>query len=261
MSVLATRHGDMWVRSFGTGSASVLALHGFTLHGGMYEQLATVADTTIVAPDLPGHGMTTITPVTMRTAVDGVADLLASVDRPPVLLGYSQGGRIALQIALTYPNLVRSMILVATSPGLSERARKLRRAADDGLASRIERIGTERFIEEWLANPLVATDHIERGRREADRNMRLENTPQGLAQALRGMGQATVAESIDRIPALPMPIDFVAGGNDERYVAHASTMAASRGDQPIIIDDAGHNVILEDPEAIAAVINDRLQNG
>ncbi len=261
MSVLATRHGDMWVRTFGTGPASVVALHGFTLHGGMYERLAGVAGTTIAAPDLPGHGRTTIAPITMRTAVDGVADLLASMAAPPVLLGYSQGGRIALQVALTYPDLVGSLILIAVSPGLNERARKLRRVADDGLASRIERIGTERFIDEWLANPLVATDHIERGLRQADRSIRLENTAEGLAGALRGMGQATVAESIDRIPALPMPVDFVAGTNDEKYTAHAVAMAASRRDRPIIVDNAGHNVVLEAPDAVAAVIRNRLQNG
>ena len=42
MTALATRHGDMWVRTFGAGPIRVVALHGFTLHGGMYEHLAAL---------------------------------------------------------------------------------------------------------------------------------------------------------------------------------------------------------------------------
>ncbi len=261
MTELATRHGGMWVRTHGSGPTHVVALHGFTLHGGMYERLAEIAGVTIDAPDLPGHGETSIAPATTRTAVDSIADLLRTYAAPPLLLGYSQGGRVALQVALTYPDLVGSLVLVATSPGLSDRARKLRAAADDGLASRIGRIGTERFIDEWLANPLVATDHVGQQLREADRNMRLENTAEGLAAALRGMGQATVSDSRDRIPYLPMPVVFVAGEDDERYAEHATAMAASRNERPALVTGAGHNVILEAPEVVGGVINRLLRNG
>ncbi|MDJ0954260.1 MAG: alpha/beta fold hydrolase, partial [Acidimicrobiia bacterium] len=86
MTELATRHGVMWVRTFGAGPVRVVALHGFTLHGGMYEHLAGVADTTVAAPDLPGHGKTAVTPITTRAAVDAVADLLGAIRPQPVLL-------------------------------------------------------------------------------------------------------------------------------------------------------------------------------
>lgn len=261
MTQLATRHGGLWVRNFGDGPPRVVALHGFTLHGGMYEHLAEVSGFAIAAPDLPGHGRSTIEPISMRGAVDAVADLLATFDEPPVLLGYSQGGRVALQTALIYSDLVGALALVATSPGLDDRARKLRRVADDALASRIERIGLERFITEWLANPLVATDHIARELREADRALRLENTKEGLAAALRGMGQASVANSLDRIPRLPMRTVFIAGANDAHYADHAAKMAASRNDRPKLVAGAGHNVILEAPETIAATLSELLRTG
>ncbi len=251
----------MWVRTFGAGPVRVVALHGFTLHGGMYEHLAAVVDTTIAAPDLPGHGRSTITPITTRTAVDAVADLLETIRPQPVLLGYSQGGRIALHVAITYPKLVSSLILIGTSPGLPDRARKLREVADDGLASRIERIGTERFIEEWLANPLLTTDSLAREVRAADRAIRLENKAEGLAAALRGMGQASVGDSTGRISNLPMRVDFVAGTEDKVYAEHATLMAASRGLRPVLVEGAGHNLILEAPEAVAEVISRQLRNG
>ncbi|MDJ0664789.1 MAG: alpha/beta fold hydrolase [Acidimicrobiia bacterium] len=255
---MATRQGGLWVRTHGPGPAQVVALHGFTQHGGMFEHLAAVSGITIAAPDLPGHGRTQVDPVTIGTAVDAVSDLLATFPEPPLVLGYSQGGRVALQVALTRSDLVGALVLVSASAGLSERARQLRRAADEGLADRIERIGTERFINEWLANPLVATNSVAPELREADRLMRLTNSADGLAAALRGMGQAAVANSSERIPALPMPVVFMAGTEDEGYSNHAAEMAAGRNERPVLIDGASHNVILEAPEAVARVINELL---
>ena len=258
MSELLTRHGGLWVRTYGPGPVQVVALHGFTQHGGMFERLAATAGLTIAAPDLPGHGRTTIDPITIGTAVDAIAEFLATLAEPPLLVGYSQGGRVALQAALTYGERVGAMALVSASPGLNERARRMRRAADDGLADRIERIGTERFIREWLANPLVATDTVAPHLREADLEMRLENRAAGLAAALRGMGQAAVADSSNRIADLAMPVRFMAGTDDPTYCDHATAMASSCNDQPVLVDGAGHNLILEAPEAVAEVINELL---
>jgi len=254
---LTTRHGSLWVRRFGEGRACVVALHGFTLHGAMFGQLAGMLDVPLAAPDLPGHGRSRINPISMGSAVDSVSDLLASLSTP-VLLGYSQGGRVALQIALTNPELIGGLVLVSTSPGLDGHDRKRRRVADEALANRIEEIGMERFVTEWLANPLVATNRVAEDARVADRALRLENTAEGIAAALRGMGQASVSNSSHRIPGLAMPVAFVAGENDRRYVDAATAMAASRRERPVIVPGVGHNVVLESPRHIATVVTEML---
>lgn len=256
MTDLATEHGSLWVRVFGDDPAPVVALHGFTLHGGMFAALANELGMSIQAPDLPGHGRTTIDPITLETTVAAIATLLRQAPEPPLLLGYSQGGRVALQVALQHPDLVGSLVLVATSPGLSGRARKLRAVADDGLATRIEQIGTERFIEEWLANPLTSTDKLAPAIRDADRRMRLENSASGLAAALRGFGQASVPDSRASIRKLPMPVVFVAGRLDSKFSSLAVEMAVSREERPILINGAGHNVILDSPQGVANTIRD-----
>lgn len=259
MSEFATKHGGLWVRTFGEGRPGVVALHGFTLHGGMWESLADLISVPVAAPDLPGHGHTTVRPVTMRTAVDTVAAYLGECGRP-LLLGYSQGGRVAMQIALTYPDLISALVVVGTSPGLTGRERKLREVADAALANRIERIGIVSFIDEWLANPLLAPDRVDQAARDADRNMRLENSAEGIAAALRGMGQASVADVSDRIGDLDMPVSFIAGAGDSKYAALATTMARSLGIQPDIVPDTGHNVVREAPQAVAEVVNRLLQS-
>ena len=212
----------------------------------------------IAAPDLPGHGRTAIDPISMETTVAAIAELLEHYQEPPLLLGYSQGGRVALQVAIQHPDLLGSLVVVAASPGLSERARKLRAVADDGLATRIEKIGTERFVSEWLANPLTTTHRLSPPIAEADRQLRLENDAAGLGSALRGIGQASVGDSRDQIAALPMHTVFVAGRRDEKYASLAAEMAGLRSERPVLVGQAGHNVILEAPTAVARVIRDLL---
>ena len=128
MSEFRTARGTMWVRHFGKAPPALVALHGFTLHGDMFREFAGRLSAPEAAPDLPGHGRTALEPVSIGSAVDAIAEILAAASSPPLLLGYSQGGRIALQTALTHPDLVGSLVLISISPGLSERSRRLRRA-------------------------------------------------------------------------------------------------------------------------------------
>lgn len=260
VSEFATRHGGLWIRTYGEGQPQIVALHGFTLHGGMWEHFAGVVDATVAAPDLPGHGHTTIKPIEMRTAVDAVAAYLSQCDSP-LLIGYSQGGRVALQVAVIHPALVGKLALIATAPGLPPRERTLRRAADEGLAARIEKIGMSRFIDEWLANPLVAPDLVDEATRRADREMRLENTAKGVAAALRGMGQSAVADVSGRIMDLKMPVAFIAGGGDDKYARYATNMARSAGVRADIVPGIGHNVVREAPDAVATVVTRLLESG
>ncbi len=255
MTAIATPHGGLWVRSYGNPPAEVVGLHGFTLHGGMFAELAELTNATFAAPDLPGHGRSTIEPITMSTAVTAVASLLAASPEPPILMGYSQGGRVGLQTALAHPTLLRALVLVSASAGLPEPDRRVRRVADNALADRIESIGIERFINEWLANPMTSTRTVAAADRETDRARRLENSAAGLAAALRGIGQAAVTDSSAALASLPTPVVCVAGGRDEMYTAAAWRMARARSERPVIVARAGHNVILEAPEAVADVIN------
>lgn len=100
----------------GTGPDVVL-LHGWALHGGMWgpwlDQLAEHARLHVL--DLPGHG---------RSAwIEGVRDLAAlaravypHVPRESVVLGWSLGGMIALELARRHPRQVAALVLVATTP-------------------------------------------------------------------------------------------------------------------------------------------------
>jgi pimeloyl-ACP methyl ester carboxylesterase len=70
-----------------------------------------------VAVDLPGFGRTPAPAAALTPAVLAapVVDLARALDEPPIVLGISLGGRVALEAALTAPDAFRAVIAVAPS--------------------------------------------------------------------------------------------------------------------------------------------------
>jgi pimeloyl-ACP methyl ester carboxylesterase len=104
-------------REFGEGWPLV-ALHPLALESsvfvGLAGQLAPLGIRTL-AVDLPGFGRTPAPggPLTPAILAAPVLELIRSLDRPPILLGMSLGGRVALEIALSDPSAVRGVVGVA----------------------------------------------------------------------------------------------------------------------------------------------------
>ncbi len=216
----------------------------------MFEEFAAFLPWQVDAPDLPGHGAAGGIPPAFESAVRSVAQ---TVERRP-LLGYSQGGRIALGVAVEYPRSVSHLILVSSSPGIADPGlRRDRLKSDAVLADRIESEGLEPFIDRWLAQPLLDGLH-RRGSEwcERDRKLRLENRTAGLAAALRGMGQGSQPYFGGRLGELRMPVLVVAGALDPAYVAIGTRIAsaAPRG-MLVTVEGAGHAVIGEAPDKVA----------
>ncbi len=100
----------------GQGPDLVL-LHGWALHGGMWgpwlDELALHAHLHLV--DLPGHGHSPWAP-----GLAGLADLARAVGhivpQGAVLVGWSLGGMIALELARQHPRRVSALVLLATTP-------------------------------------------------------------------------------------------------------------------------------------------------
>ena len=205
-----------------------------------------------LAPDLRGHGTASDRRPVSFDAV--LTDLDALVAPGALLAGYSMGGRIALAYALARPDRIARLVLLGASPGLQDSAeRAQRRAADNALAKRLEQIGVPAFARAWAAQPLfadqppgvVATAHEDR----------LRHTPAGLAAALRGLGTGTMEPLWDRLGELRIPVTAAAGERDTKFLALAQRMVkAIPGARFAAIAGAGHAAQLEQPEAVAALL-------
>lgn len=234
----------------------LLCLHGFTLTGAQFVPLSTFLDRSIAAPDLPGHANSAV-PAEVEAALGSLAEVIEMLGPPLPLLGYSMGGRLALALALERPDLVDRLIVVSAGPGLADGAERADRARDDAeLADRILADGVAVFLDDWLERPLTATAAVDERARKLDRAIREDNAADGLAAALLGLGQGVFPYLGDRLGELAVPLLTVAGGKDERYSQLAVTMAAAVPDgQSRVLYGIGHNVVLEAPEQLAAMVD------
>ena len=252
----------------GAGSGLVL-LHGYSMTGRSLQPLAEAfaADHEVLVPDLPGHGASSAAVLRPGYDFDAcVDDVLATVDSAGHArchwFGYSMGARIALACALRRPGRFASLTLLAGRAGIADKAeRKLRRAADNAVAARIERDGLEAFVDDWMALPLFETQwrlgpkFIDAVRRE-----RLSNSAEGLAGALRAMGPAAQPPLFDALGGFDLPVLCMAGTLDARFVEAAHDLVARlpRGEFAGI-PDAGHAAHTEQAAAVIAAMSDFLR--
>jgi 2-succinyl-6-hydroxy-2,4-cyclohexadiene-1-carboxylate synthase len=233
---------------------AVLLLHGFTHTGASWEPVVTALGERYraIRPDIRGHGVASdAQPVTLAAVL---ADIERIAPERFALGGYSMGGRIALHLALASPERVERLILISASPGVADPTeREERRRADARLAEEIERSSIDEFAKRWAATSLLAGlpgDVLARA--QADRR---RSTPAGLAQALRGLGTATLPSLWDRLGELTMPVVLVVGERDEKFRAIAARMSERIPTAEVeIVPGVGHAVHLEAPARIADLI-------
>jgi pimeloyl-[acyl-carrier protein] methyl ester esterase len=107
---------SLHVQHLGSGPDLVM-LHGWGLHGGVFitlaEQLASRFRIWLI--DMPGHGRSSPPQQTLDLA--DLTEIVASVaPSRATWLGWSLGGMVAAQLALTAPARVEKLILVNSSP-------------------------------------------------------------------------------------------------------------------------------------------------
>lgn len=230
-------------------------MHGFSQHGDSWDELRALVpgERRWLTPDIQG-----------ATLAEAEAELLRLWERAGVertdLVGYSQGGRIALFVAANHPRRVRSLTTIGAHAGFED-DRGARLQADLALADRIEREGIDWFAAHWAGLPLFAglarrgpafLARLDAGRRR--------NDPARLAAQLRGMGAGATEPFWDRLACVDAPALVMAGAEDERYVAFAAHLAAALPRARVaIVPDAGHAAHLERPAAVAALLRDHLE--
>jgi 2-succinyl-6-hydroxy-2,4-cyclohexadiene-1-carboxylate synthase len=205
------------------------------------------------AIDLPGHGSAG----DVRADLWGSADHLVAAGGRTTYIGYSMGGRVSLHAALAHPDVVERLVLIGATAGIDNvDARAQRRTDDELLADRIETIGVEAFIDEWLQNPLFAGLTPNQALRED----RLHNTADGLASSLRLAGTGTQAPLWDRLIEISCPVLLLVGQQDQKFRAIAERMATALPNAELLaIGDAGHSVHLEQPERTVDALIDWLK--
>lgn len=229
-------------------------LHGFTQTHHSWHRCAALVGaglgrpTTLSFPDLPGHGLSSTETAGIADAATELADTLGS----GTVIGYSMGGRTALHVALVPGNRVDRLVLIGATAGLADpHERRARRVADEERAARVERIGVDAFLDEWLAAPLFATLPTD----PAGLEQRRQNTAAGLAHSLRTAGTGAQESLWDRLAEIEVPVLVLAGALDDKFTSIGRAMAERLSDATFAtVAGAGHAAHSEQPESVADTI-------
>jgi 2-succinyl-6-hydroxy-2,4-cyclohexadiene-1-carboxylate synthase len=234
---------------------TALLVHGFAGTAGSWDRFSNHLDPQRyrpVAVDLRGHGQNAaLRPISFETCID---DLLLAAPASFTLVGYSLGGRLALQLALAAPQRVERLVLISASAGIEDDdARAARLVSDLDLADRLDRLPIEQFASEWLAGPLFVGDAPEA--QDLARSEIEKNSPASLACALRGLSVGRMEPLWERLGEISAPTMVVAGETDETYVALAKRMSSAiAGSELQIIQGAGHALPRSASEALAGLL-------
>lgn len=155
---------ELYSREFGQGNPVVI-LHGLFGFSDNWQTIAKgLSDThLVVTPDLRNHGRSPHVPTISypEMAEDLKAFMEAHWMFSAAVIGHSMGGKVAMQLALSHPDMVERLVVVDIAPGQADdnhsyifdallgmdlSKMKTRQEAETYLAERITDVGTRQFL-------------------------------------------------------------------------------------------------------------------
>ncbi|GER23575.1 alpha/beta hydrolase [Zafaria cholistanensis] len=246
----------------GAGTDRVLLLlHGHAFDKSMWDRQVQhfgALGWRVLAPDLRGFGESEVTPGIVYTeefAADAVGLLDALKVPSAVVLGYSMGGQVAMEIQHSHPERVRALAIVDTVPQAEDAAGRRRR---NTTADRLVAEGMHAYASDVLgvmiaaynvqAKPEVAAKVLEMIRR---------SPAAGSAAAMRG--RASRRDFAETLAAVTVPALVIAGADDAFDGGAAARMHELMPHSTFVrIDGAGHTPSMEQPEAFNAALEEFL---
>lgn len=203
---------SLFIETHGRGPDVVL-LHGWGLHGGVFDRVAANLDNDFCVHrvDLPGHGASAAAAVFHPDPI--AAELAARFPLPVHVVGWSLGGLIAQHWAARHPALVKSLALIATSP---------RFVRDDSWPhaqqrSAIESVGAsldtafELTLERFLALQMLGAPAARQTLADLKAQLFSHGRPQGLLPALECL---LAADARELTASIHCPVGLFFGARD-----------------------------------------------
>lgn len=175
------------------------------------------------------------------------------------LLGYSMGGRMTLHALLDNDHPWQAAVIVSANPGLeNENERADRRAQDAEWASRALTGNWQQFLDAWNAQPVLANTTI----RDPQASGRLMQRRREIARSFVDWSVANQQPLWDRLPEIKIPVLWIAGENDPKYLALAERAVSLIPKARLAIaPSSGHRVPWEAEDWIKVTVAHFLRTG
>ncbi|MFH1639116.1 MAG: alpha/beta hydrolase [Chloroflexota bacterium] len=173
---------------------------------------------------------------------------MAWVKTNPVVVGYSMGGRIALEYAIRYPRDVRALVLVSSGVGLP---RPEPTAEEQKQRDEMTALLKKGDIKKWAE--MMTTNAFSPGFKQKNpkvfekyKKIKTEQKPDALLRLREGMASASTTPDLSR---LTMPVLIIVGEND----AHMGPEQGKKAQEAIpgsklVVLPTGHASPIEEPE-------------
>lgn len=239
MPVFETARGDIWAADQRKGHhAPLVLIHG--AGGSHLDWSATVRKLGTVGLDLPGHGKSGTSG--RDSVADYAADVIALLDAMhidrAIFAGHSMGGAIAQVLALDYPQRTAGLVLVGTGAKLSVHPDILERVIEHQ-----DEVGA--LLKTWMWSP-DAPDAL----RETGYKMFMKVDPRVIYGDYVACNRFDVR---DRLHEIQAPTLVMGGMADRMTPLKYSQFLAERiaGAQLVTLENAGHMMLLEQPDTAA----------
>jgi pimeloyl-ACP methyl ester carboxylesterase len=255
-------NGDVTLHYEDEGSGKpVLLIHGHTMDRRIWDPVMPglrAADLRVLRPDLRGHGLST-RPDSGYHLSHHASDMAVVLDEAGIdsaaVVGYSIGGGVALEMALTLPDRVAGLVLM--SPVMPDRP--FETAFMDNLRE-VARVTRSEGIEAamlgpWASNPLFEFSFSKAGVREAA--MAINRDFPGAEYLATQRDPIERGWTVpDRLPEIDVPTAVIAGACETPGFRAYADEAAERipGASIEFFENTGHLLPLEEPERVARAI-------
>lgn len=180
------------------------------------------------------------------------------------LYGYSMGGRILLSYISRFKSYNFSgIILESSSPGIKDNKQRAERVAHDKtLADNILQYGISWFVDFWISQPMFESlkNTLSTENFVLYKNQKLTNNPSVLANYLNNFGTGKMNSCWESLNEIKEKTCLISGQLDKKFVELNLIMSSIiPNSENHIIEKAGHNIHIENPQKIAEIIKNFLK--
>ncbi|HEY6042563.1 MAG TPA: alpha/beta fold hydrolase [Anaerolineae bacterium] len=241
----------------------LLFIHGYPLNRTLWEPQFALSDAArVIAPDLPGHGMSdpVATAQTMDTYAEDLHQLLDVIGarQPAVVCGLSMGGYVAFAFYRKYASRVRGLIFAATKAGADSAEGK---AGRDKSAATAKEKGASAIAEAMLPKMFAPKTYQMNPALVARAKAMMESTPvAGIVGDLMGMRDRP--DSTPTLAQINVPTLVLHGADDQLIPSKEAeaTHAGIKNSKLVLVPEAGHLLNLEQPDAFNRAVREFLKS-
>jgi pimeloyl-ACP methyl ester carboxylesterase len=242
---------SLYVEEYGSGEPIVF-IHGV---GGSsqywyYQREYLKNFMKVVLVDLPGHGQTAGEACkTIEDARDAVRDTIIGMGiREAYIVGHSMGGGIAMSLALANPELVKGLILICTGAKLKVLPEILDKILQDKEAT------VRMIMMDYAFSNKASLKMKENGFKDM-----MKSSAETIYQGFSACNQFSAMGSLEKIALSTLII----AGKDDLLTPPSYSEYLHReikGSELVIVEDAGHMVMIEQPDAVNRAIETFIVN-